>query len=131
MARLNGLANSTIGTSLFCVIDTTTGNAFDVASANTQFLIGVSQEYADQAPLPGVSPLNAAVQGESMFVYSVGEICLLNASTAGWTAGDRLTANASGQGVTASGTQYYGAIARTTLAGAGLGWVEVTLGKNP
>jgi hypothetical protein len=131
MARLSGLANGTIGCSTLVVIDTTTGNAFDQATGNAAFLIGVSQEYADTAPIPGVTTTNAAVQGEVLAVYSVGEICLLNASTAGWTAGDRLTANASGQGVTASGTQYYGAIARTTLSGAGLGWVEVILGKNP
>jgi hypothetical protein len=130
MARLSGLANSTIGVSNFVVIDTTTGNAFDQASSNSQFLIGVSQEFGNNPPIPGAVE-NAGVQGESIMVYSVGEICLLNASSAGWTAGDRLTSNASGQGITASGANYYGAVARTTLVSGGLGWVEVTLGKNP
>jgi hypothetical protein len=130
MARLSGLANGTIGCSTFVVIDTTTGNAFDQASSNSQFLIGVAQEFADNAPIPGAT-VNAAQQGEELMVYSVGEICLLAASSAGWTAGDRLTSNASGQGITASGANYYGAVARTTLVSGGLGWVEVTLGKNP
>lgn len=130
MARLNGTANGTINPSRFCITDTSVSNAFDQASANSQFLIGVSQEYSKNAPIPGASQ-EAADAGDPVFVYSVGEVCLLQSTTAGWTAGDRLTSDANGNGVTASGTQYYGAIARSTLSGAGLGNVEVTLGKNP
>jgi hypothetical protein len=130
MTKPTFLANGTIGCSLFVVMDTTTSNAVDVASANSQFLIGISQEFADTAPIPGAT-VNAAIAGEPIAVYSIGEICLLNATTAGWTAGDRLTSSATGAGVTASGSQYYGAVARTTLTGTGLGWVEVVLGKNP
>jgi hypothetical protein len=130
MATPNFVANGTIQPSRFVTIDSTSENAVIQASANTQELIGVSQEWSKLAPIPGASS-EAADAGDPIKVYGLTDICLLQSTTAGWTAGDRLTANSSGQGVTASGTEHFGAVALTTVSGAGLGRVQVVIGANP
>ena len=126
----NFVANGTVNPSTFVRIDATDNNKVIAASANSQFLIGVAQEWSKNAPIPNATQ-EAADAGDPLKVYGVGDICLLQATTAGWTAGDRLTSDANGNGVTASSTNYYGAVALTTLSGAGLGRVQVVLGKNP
>jgi len=127
---VNG-SGGNISTSVFVVQDTGNPKAVNQAADATHFIVGVSQQYAKYAPIPNATTVAADTQGDPVLVYTEGDTCWLNATTAGWTAGDRLTANASGQGITASGTNYYGAIALTTMSGAGLGQVQVLLGKNP
>src|ERR1700685_4023439 len=120
MARLTFQAQSTIQPSTFLTIYTGASQQCIQASGSNVFLIGVAQEYPDTAPTPGAAT-PAAIGGEEVLCYSVGEVCQLGSTSAGWTAGDRLTADSlgSGYGVTAvpsGGTAaYYGAIARTTL----------------
>jgi hypothetical protein len=127
---VNGSAG-TIATAVFVTQDTTLPKAVNQASGSGAYIVGVSAEYSQNAPLPGQSALYAAnAQGDPIKVFTVGETCLLNASSAGWTAGDRLTANASGQGVTASGAVYVGAIALTSMTGLGLGQVQVIFGDH-
>lgn len=122
------VAGGTIQPSTFVLINGS--NQVIAASGNSAFLQGVAQEWSKSAPIPGATS-EAADNGDPVAIYGLGEVCLLQATTAGWTAGDRLTSNASGQGVTASGSQYYGAVALATLSGAGLGRVQVVFGKNP
>ncbi len=124
------IANGTIQPARFVQIDTSTNDKVIAASAATVPIIGVSQEWSNLAPTPGASSA-AAVAGDSIRVYGLGKICYLQATSAGWTAGDRLTADSTGNGVTASGTQFYGAVAQDTLTGAGMGRVMVIIGKNP
>jgi hypothetical protein len=129
---VNG-ALGTIAPSVLVVIDTTSWKAVNQANAATGFIIGVSQEYANTAPIPGAT-LNAATSpGDPIKVYQIGDVCLLNSTSAGWTAGDRLTStsDSTGRGITATGTNYYGAIALSTMTGVGLGQVQIVLGKNP
>jgi hypothetical protein len=130
MATPNFVANGTIQPSRFVTIDSTSENAVIQASANTQELIGISQEWSKLAPIPGASS-EAADAGDPIKVYGLSDICLLQSTTAGWTAADRLTSDANGNGVTASGTDHYGAVALTTVSGAGLGRVQVVIGANP
>lgn len=127
---VNGAAGS-ISPSVFVVFDTTNNKSVNQASGTSAFIVGVSQEYSKYAPIPGASTVAADTQGDPILVYQDTNECLLQSTTAGWTAGDRLTSNASGQGVTASSTNYYGAIALTTMSGAGLGQVKVLTGKTP
>lgn len=127
---VNGAAGN-INVSTFVIQSTSVNKAVDQATGTSTFIVGIAQEYPKYAPLPGASLVAADTQGDPVMVYSIGDTCLLQATTAGWTAGDRLTANATGLGVAASGSQYYGAIALTTMSGAGLGQVQVLLGKNP
>jgi len=127
---VNGAAGS-ISPSVFVVIDATSNKAVNQASGATSFIIGVSQEYSKYAPTPGASTAAADTPGDPVLVYQESNECLLTATTAGWTAGDRLTANSLGQGITATSTNYYGAVALTTMSGAGLGQVKVVTGKNP
>jgi hypothetical protein len=125
MSGPNFIANGTIQPSTFVVIDTTqAGNAVIAASGNSTPIIGIAQEWSKLAPTPGQSS-EAADQGDEITVYSESDVCLLNATSAGWTAGDLLTSNASGFGVTGTSGQQSGAQALTTMAGVGLGRVKV------
>jgi hypothetical protein len=128
MTSPNFVAGGTINPSTFVRI--TGNNTVSAASAATQALAGIAQEWSKNAPIPGATS-EAAVSGDQVMVYGETAICLLQSTTAGWTAGDRLTSDANGAGVTASTTNFYGAIALTTLSGSGLGRVQVLLGKNP
>lgn len=130
MAQPNYTANGTIQPSRFVIIDTSTSSRVIQASAATSPLVGVSQEWSKLAPTPGQSS-EAADAGDPIKVYSLGDLCLLQSTTAGWTAGDRLTSDGNGNGITASSTNYYGAIALDTVSGAALGRVQVEFGKNP
>lgn len=130
MATPNFVANGTIQPSRFVKVDSTSENAVIQAAASTDKLVGISQEWSKAAPIPGATS-EAADQGDSVKVYGVTDVCLLQSTTAGWTAGDRLTTDANGNGVTAGSTDEYGAVALTTLSGQGLGRVQVIIGKNP
>jgi len=125
---VNGSAGN-VATSVFVVQDTTNPKAVNQASGATAVIVGVSQEYAKYAPIPNATTYAADAAGDPVKVYQIGDVCLLQATSAGWTAGDRLTSNASGVGVTATSGNLYGAIALTTMTGAGLGQVQVVLGK--
>jgi hypothetical protein len=127
---VNG-AGGNINPSTFVVQDTTNNKAVNQAADATHFIVGVSQEYSKYAPIPSASTVAADTLGDPVLVYQDTDTCFLTSTTAGWTAGDRLTSNANGLGVTASSTNYYGAIALTTLSGVGLGQVKVVTGKNP
>lgn len=127
---ING-ANGNLSTSVFVVFDTTNNKAVNQAADATHWITGVSQEYAKLAPLANATTYAADTLGDPVLVYQEGDECWLNATSAGWTSGDRLTSNASGQGIAASGTNFYGAVALTTMTGAGLGQVKVVTGKNP
>lgn len=126
---VNG-AGGTINPSTFVVFDTTNNKSVNQASAATALIIGVAQEYAKYGPTPGATTYAADALADPVKVYQIGDTCLLSASTAGWTAGDKLTSNASGQGITTTSSgNYFGAVALTTMSGAGLGQVQVIIGN--
>lgn len=126
--RPSFIANGNILPSSFVKIDTTAAMPSVVqASAATDILIGVAKESTDQPPIPQLSGTQyAAVAGENCRVYQVGDSCLMTAGSGGWTAGDRLTSDASGNAITASGTNTVGAIALMTTPAGALGRVRVT-----
>ena len=129
MVSPNLISNGAIGTSVFVTVDATSNNAC-IQSASGAFPIGVSQEGSYLAPTPGASGLATTASGQLIQIYGLGDVCLLNATSAGWTAGDHLkpAADGSGFGITASTGNYFGAIALETLSGTGLGRVQVVLG---
>lgn len=132
MAQAQVRANGTINTASFVKIDPTTNNGVIQASAPTDKLFGVSQNFANAAPIPGASVTTAAVAGEPVLVYQPGDncICLLTAGTAGWTAGDLLmAADVNGYGYTCTAGNFYCARALATVAAGGLGTVEVVFGQ--
>jgi hypothetical protein len=130
MESPNYIANGTIQPSTFVVADTTIANGVDQAVGTAAFLVGIAQEWSKLAPLPNATT-EAADVGDPIKIYGLGAQCFLQSTSAGWTAGDRLTSSATGAGITASGAQHYGAIALTTLTGVGLGRVQVVLGTTP
>lgn len=126
---VNG-SGGNISPSRFVVIDATAFKAVNSAADNTHFIIGISQEWAKLAPISNATTYAADTAGDPIKVYQIGDTCLLQSSSAGWTAGDRLTSTTAGVGVTASSTDYYGAVALSTVSGAGLGQVQVLLGYH-
>lgn len=114
----NFIANGNISPSVFVKIDATVATpAVIQAAANSDYPIGISKESTDQPPIPQLTGTQfAAIAGENCKVYQVGDTCLLSIGAGGCTAGDKLTSDANGNGVTASAGQIYGAIALETVA---------------
>lgn len=79
--------------------------------------IGIGQEYAQDAPLPGASDL-AASADRPIGVFFDGEECYLTAGGS-YSAGAELKSDADGRGVAASSTNSFYAIALQESTGAG------------
>lgn len=98
-------ANGTIRVSRFVKVDTSRNNAVVEGTANAA-VMGISQEGGRVSPIPSVTtdPVQAAIAGENVSVYTVGDICKLRIGSGGATAGDYLESDADGDGVTAAAT---------------------------
>lgn len=99
------------------------------ATAGTDKLFGISAEFSNTAPIAGADTTKAAAAGESLLVYQPGDICMLQAGTGGWNAGELLTATSAGLGIAASSGNYYGAVALHDVSGSGFGTVSVRFGQ--
>lgn len=109
------MANGNILPYSFVKIDTSTVFRVIQAAANSDILYGIASEQVKNPPIPqDTSTQYAAVAGDELKVYCVGSECLIKLGTGGCTAGDRLTSDASGNGVTATSGQIAGAIALDT-----------------
>jgi hypothetical protein len=99
----------------FVKIDTTSPFRVIQAAANSDILYGISSEAVKNPPIPqDTSTQYAGVAGDEIRVYCVGAECLIKLGTGGCTAGDRLTSDGSGSGITATSGQIAGAIALDT-----------------
>lgn len=130
MDHPNFIAGGNILPSTFVKIDATVAMPTVIqASANTDVLIGVSKESTDAPPIPQLSGTQyAAVSGENCRVYQPGESCLLSIGSGGCTAGDMLTTDGSGGGITTApgaGVRV-GAIALMTAVSGDKARVRVT-----
>lgn len=125
---VNG-AGGNINPSTFVVFDTSNPKAVNQASGASALIAGVVGEYSKYAPIPGASVVAADAAGDPVKVYQIGDICLLQSTSLGWTAGDLLTSDSVGRGKsTTSSGNFVGAVALTTLSAAGLGQVQVVTG---
>lgn len=104
-------ANGNISPNRFVKIDPTATKNFNAiqCSANTDNMIGISQDGLHNPPGVIGSDAFAAVATEEVKIYAMGDICLL-AMGAAATQGALLTSDASGRGVTAAAGQTVGAI---------------------
>lgn len=89
---------------------------------------GISQQGSFDPPGLSGSTAYAATTGQPLLVYHQGDVCLLQAGTAGFTAGDYLGPDANGYGVTVTSGKY-GAKALVTAAASAWGRVEVVIGQ--
>ena len=132
----NFIANGTVQPSRFVKLDTTAGKLFNViqAAANTDnTIIGISQPGSYDPPGTTGAASDAARAGLPLEVYSVGDVCLLEIGAGGVTAGDYLTPDANGKGVTLTLTdganvRCYGAKALETASAGDKARVLVILG---
>jgi hypothetical protein len=86
------------------------------ATATTDKIVGVSQVGIDQPPNLGAIFGSTAAQvagqpGEQISIHSVGDVAPITLGTGGCSPNDLLTADSSGNGVVASGGNYYGGLA--------------------
>lgn len=86
----------------------TATNTVSQASASTQRVIGISQDFARNAPVDGASTAAATAAGQEIMVYGLGEECLLELN-ATLSAGDLVCPDADGKGVAAASTYFVGA----------------------
>lgn len=118
----NLIAGETIRPSRFVRLDPSAAKTILEGEAN-DILIGVAQEGARTAPLNDlVTSVEAAQAGESVQIYGIGDICLLEAG-AEIATNDRLKSDSVGRGtpIATTGTtiQYIGAVALEPAAAAG------------
>lgn len=95
-------------------------------------IFGISQQGPYTPPIPSYTtdPPEAALVGGELQVFTNGMVCKLYAGTGGWTAGDHLTSDTSGQGITNPKTGHpprIGAIALETVAAGEYGDVQVCI----
>ncbi len=123
------LATGNINPASFVKVASTTDFAVAQATLSTDILYGVAQQNVFGPP--GIDPgVYAASAGQQVLVYHQGDVCLLVAGTAGFTAGDDLSCDGNGYGITAVAGQSIGAIALQTTINGVLGRVEVKVGKK-
>lgn len=120
MAILSFRASGNISPSRFVTLS---GNKTVAQAGDNQEIIGVAQEGSNRAPLQDyVSTVYAAQAGEQLEVYSVGELCLVEAGGA-ITAGQLLKSDSQGRAVPVATTgtviQNYGAVALESATAAG------------
>jgi hypothetical protein len=110
------IANGNILVATFVKPDSTTPNRVINCSANTDHMLGISQENGYLPPIPqATTPQYAAIAAVELKIYGVGcDNVLLAIGSGGCTAGDMLTSDGSGNGVTASAANICGAIADET-----------------
>ncbi len=105
--------------------DTTADNKVLVNAASTTKSIGISSE-AGRQPSIDASTVYAGIAGDDMRVYGLGDTCMLTIGSGGCTAGDELTSDSTGQGITTTTTgDYVGAKALVTANAGELARVEV------
>lgn len=116
-----------IRTARFVKLSTTENKTLLEADAG-DFVIGISSEGAQDAPVDGASTL-AGAAGDMMEWHGLGETCLLKVGSGGLTCGDLVASDGDGQGVTAAAGDKYGAIALVDAAQGELAEVMVLLGE--
>jgi len=102
------------------------------AVAAADDVIGISMEGTNKAPKSDdVSTPLAATLGQYLKLYGDGDECLIT-SGAAFSAGDRLTSDATARGITATAANASGAIALQTAQGADeLVRVQVNIDRAP
>jgi len=103
-------AGGDINPARFCTISTTENHTVVESNSGDVKVVGVSSEATKNAPQEGGSTL-AAEDGDQFEMYPIGSDPLLKLGSGGCSAGDWLTPDNSGQGVTAGSATIAHAIA--------------------
>lgn len=122
-------ANGSINVSTFVMMDVSTSDRVIAATGSSGVIVGVAQEFGNTPPTPGATSTVAATAGQPIMVYTIGDVCYLQAASAGWTAGDLLCADSNANAVKAGTGNWFGARALATVTSGALGIVQVAFGK--
>lgn len=126
------MANGTIIRCRFVKMDPTVNHKVIPITVTGDVMIGVSGDEARTAPTPdvGITPYQVAQAGEPVDVHPDTAECLLEIGAGGCSAGDRLTSDNAGKGVTNPKTghpPHIGAIALTAANAGELALVQVMI----
>lgn len=95
-------ANGTVYPSRFVSIDASDNNSV-LQSASGQRPFAISSEGGREAPIPSLTAVYAAIEGDNLQVYGLGQTCLLELGAA-CLAGHRLKPDSNGKGIPLLGT---------------------------
>jgi len=126
------MANGTIVFARFVKLDPTVNHMVIQCAAVNDFIFGIAGDEARTAPTPdvGITPYQVAQANEPVDVHPNTAECILAIGTGGVSAGDRITSDATGQGVKNPRTghpPHIGAIALTAAASGELALVQVCI----
>lgn len=126
------MANGTIVFCRFVKLDPTANHKVIQCAAVNDFIFGIAGDEARTAPTPdvGITPYQVAQVGEMVDVHPNTSECLLAIGTGGVLAGDRITSDATGQGVKnprSGHPPHIGAIALTAANSTELALVQVCI----
>lgn len=126
------MANGTIVFARFVKLDPTANHKVIQCALVNDIIFGIAGDEARTTPTPdvGITPYQVAQVGEFLDVHPNTAECILAIGAGGCKAGDRLTSDATGQGVTNPKTgapPHIGAIALTAASANELALVQVTI----
>ncbi len=129
MASHSKVASGNILPSTFVILTTSAPGKVTQASTGER-IYGVSQIGTRSAPFEGLDSNYAAIAGDNVMIFGIGQKCLLRIGGT-VTHGDYLKSDSSGFGVTASTDQDdYGAIAQASGVSGDLIEVLVQVGER-
>jgi len=130
MASYTKVANGNINPSRFVYLDATADGKVLEASAVTHKLYGISQPGTRNAPYSTLDDGYAAIAGENVQIYGLGDKDVLLELGGTVARGDRLTAATGGKGIkTVTDRDEYGAIAMASGVSGELIPVQVVGGQ--
>jgi hypothetical protein len=129
MASHSKVASGNILPATFVKLTTTADGKVTQAGAGER-IYGISQPGTRSAPFEGLDSDNAAVAGDNVMIFGIGQRCMLRLGGT-VTRGDYLKSDGSGYGVTAStDADDYGAIAEMSGVSGQLIEVLVQVGER-
>ena len=100
------------------------GNAVLMADAATAAVVGVTFNGTREAPIPSVTTAYAALDGESVRVHGLGDVCEIEAGEA-LTDGCEVMSGTNGVGMIATGGNYVSGICQKAVASGEDAWIQV------
>jgi hypothetical protein len=92
-------------------------------------LVGIVHNGSRMAPIPEVTTVLAAKEGETVMVYGIGDTCEVKVGAAALDAGDLIMADANGLAIAATTGKYYIARALIDAAAGAMCNVQVMPGQ--
>lgn len=104
--------------------DTSEGNAVSLADDGAAPIVGVTHNGGREAPIPSVSTVYAALEGEPVRVHGLGDTCEVEAGE-DLTDGEEVMGSTNGVAITATAGSYVGGIVQKGCNNGSLAQIQV------